>query len=101
MWFGRVLHAPCAKSTGWDMEEQICSCLCPTSSVGWGQGCLAMLWWLDVAPDNGCVPRRAQGIPQGSQWLMGAAEPQPEGFVVLSVSVSPWGRSQEQHGLGG
>lgn len=27
-----------------------------TGSVGWEQGCLAVVCWLDVAPNSGCVP---------------------------------------------
>lgn len=104
MWFGRALRVPDPKCTGWDTEEQMCSCLCPHRLCGLGSvvpGPLAVVWWLNVAPDNGCVPRRAQGSPRGSQRLMGAAEPQLQGFCGPECLSSPWGRSQEQHRLGG
>lgn len=101
MWFGLALHVPYPKSTLWDTEEQICSCLCPHRLCGVGTGVPgppAVVWWLDVGV---CGPEEHRGLPRvasGSEVLQSLSS---KGFVVLSVSVPPWGRSQEQHRLGG
>lgn len=72
-----------------------------TGSVGWGQGAwpwFAGWMWLLTTAVHPEEHRGFPGVASGS-WVL--QSPSSKGFVVLSVSVSPWGRSQEQHRLEG